>query len=133
MPIHQAILTTNKKKRKVKFPCKLCNDFHLTHFCPKLDKAKRLLDQKNATQQTIILSNPFPHLNQKMVASVGYQSTLQGGNHTIPAQGDGPSTTDPTIYMMEADVSIQSHSKNYDASRNEPKGKDPLATSANSL
>ena len=34
----------NKKKRKVKFPCKLCNDFHLTHFCPKLDEAKRLLD-----------------------------------------------------------------------------------------
>ena len=33
----------NKKKRKVKFPCKLCNDFHLTHFCPKLDEAKRLL------------------------------------------------------------------------------------------
>ena len=30
----------NKKKRKVKFPCKLSNDFHLTHFCPKLDEAK---------------------------------------------------------------------------------------------
>ena len=27
----------NKKKRKVKSPCKLYNDFHLTHFCPKLD------------------------------------------------------------------------------------------------
>jgi hypothetical protein len=53
----------NKKKRKVKFPCKLCNDFHLTHFCPKLDEAKRLLDQKNTTQQPAILSNPFPHLN----------------------------------------------------------------------
>ena len=29
-----------KKKRKVKFPCKLCNEFHLTHFCPKLDETK---------------------------------------------------------------------------------------------
>lgn len=53
----------NKKKRKVKFPCKLCNDFHLTHFCPKLDKEKWLLDQKNTTQQTVVLSNPFPHPN----------------------------------------------------------------------
>ena len=35
--------------------------------------------------------------------------------------------------MMEADVSIQTRAKNYDASRNEPKGKEPLATSANPL
>jgi hypothetical protein len=46
---------------KVKFACKLYNDFHLTHFCPKLDEAKRLLDQKNITQQTVVLSNSFPH------------------------------------------------------------------------
>jgi hypothetical protein len=25
-----------KEKRKVKFPCKLCTDDHLTHLCPKL-------------------------------------------------------------------------------------------------
>ena len=53
----------NKKKRKVKFPCKLCNEFHLTHFCPKLDEAKRLLDQKSTTQQIVVLSNHFPHPN----------------------------------------------------------------------
>ena len=53
----------NKKKRKVKFLCKLCGEFHLTHFCPKLDEAKQLLGQPNTTQQPAILSNPFPHLN----------------------------------------------------------------------
>ena len=72
----------NKKKRKVKFPCKLCNDFHLTHFCPKLDEAKRLLDQKNTAQQPVVLSNPFAHPNQQMIVNVGYQKPSQGGNHS---------------------------------------------------
>ena len=123
----------NKKKRKVKFPCKLCNDFHLTHFCPKLDEAKRLLDQKNTTQQTVVLRNPFPHLNQQMVLNDGYQHPLQGGNHIAPAQGASPSHIDPTIYMMEAGVSIQTHAKKYETPRNEPISKEPVGTSANPL
>lgn len=32
-----------KKTSKVKFPCKLCGDSHLTHLCPKIIEAKRLL------------------------------------------------------------------------------------------
>jgi hypothetical protein len=32
-----------KERRKVKFPCKLCTDDHLTHLCPKLAEAVRLL------------------------------------------------------------------------------------------
>ena len=42
-----------------------------------------------------------------MVLKVGYQPTPQGGNHLASTQGAGPSNIDPTIYMMEADVSIQ--------------------------
>ena len=53
----------NKKTNKVKFPCKLCGESHLTHLCPKISEAKRLLGQPNTTQQTVVLSNPFPHLN----------------------------------------------------------------------
>ena len=68
-----------------------------------------------------------------MVVNVGYKPTPQGGNHSSSTQGASPSNTNPTIYMMEADVSIQSRANNYDASRNEPKGKEPLATSANIL
>ena len=68
-----------------------------------------------------------------MVANVGYQSTPQGGNHAASAQGVGPSNIDPTIYMMEVDVSIQTHAKNYDTFENESKGKEPLATSASPL
>ena len=35
--------------------------------------------------------------------------------------------------MMEVNVSIQTRAKNYDASKNEPKGKETLATSTNPL
>ena len=113
----------------MKFPCKLCNDFHLTHFCPKLDEAKRLLDQKNTTQQPVVLSNPFPHPNQQMVVNVGYQHPPHGGNHSAPPQGAGLSHTDPTIYMMEVDMSIQTQAKKYETPRNEPTGKEPMGTS----
>ena len=92
-----------------------------------------MLDQKNTAQQPVVLSNPFPHLNQQMVANVGYQQTPQGGNHVASAQGASPSNTDPTIYMIEVDVSVQTQAKNYEASENEPKCKEPLATSTNPL
>jgi hypothetical protein len=52
-----------KEKRKVKFPCKLCTDDHLTHLCPKLAEAVRLLNLPPA-----VLTNPFPH-NQHLASS----------------------------------------------------------------
>ena len=30
----------NKKTNKVKLPCKLCGELHLTHICPKINEAK---------------------------------------------------------------------------------------------
>ena len=32
-----------KEKNKVKFPCKLCQEDHLTHQCPLIDQAQKLL------------------------------------------------------------------------------------------
>jgi hypothetical protein len=68
-----------------------------------------------------------------MVFNVGYQHPPQGGNHIAPAQGDGPSHTDPTIYMIEAGVSIQTKAKKYETPGNEPIGKELMGTSANPL
>ena len=68
-----------------------------------------------------------------MVVNVGYQPTSQRGNHSASTQGAIPSNTDPTIYMMKVDVNIQTRSKNYETSRNEPKGKELMGTSANPL
>ena len=32
-----------QSKCKVKFPCKLCKDDHLTYLCPRIDEASRFL------------------------------------------------------------------------------------------
>ena len=68
-----------------------------------------------------------------MVVNVGYQHPPQGGNHLAYTQGDGPSHIDPTIYMMETDVNIQTRDKNYETFENVPMGKEPMGTSANPL
>ena len=68
-----------------------------------------------------------------MVVTTSYQHPSQGGNHLASTQGVGPSNIDPTIYMMEVDVSIQTRAKNYEMSGNEPKGKEQMATLANPL
>ena len=44
-----------KEKKKVKFPYKLCQEDHLTHQCPLMDQAQKLL--KN--QQPAVLKDPF--------------------------------------------------------------------------
>ena len=49
-----------KTKRKVKFPCKLCKDDHLTYLCPRMDEASKFIAQGPA-----VLKNPLPH-NQNM-------------------------------------------------------------------
>ena len=122
-----------KKMSKVKFPCKLCGDSHLTHLCPKISEAKSLLGQPNAAQQTTILSNPFPHSNQQMVVNAGYQHPPQGGNHPASPQRAGPSHQDLTIYLMEADVSIQTRAKKYNAPGHTPIGTKLVGTLANPL
>lgn len=68
-----------------------------------------------------------------MVVNVGYQHPLQGGKHSASTQGAGPSHIDPTIYMMEADVSIQTWAKKYETPESEPMGKKPMGTSTNPL
>ena len=68
-----------------------------------------------------------------MVVNVGYQHPPQGQNHPTPPQRAGPSHQDPTIYMMEVDVNIQTRAKKYDAPRYEPTGKEPVGTLANPL
>jgi len=45
-----------KKRRKVKFTCKIYTNNHLTHLCPKLVEVARLL-----SLPLIVLTNPFPH------------------------------------------------------------------------
>ena len=42
-----------QNKRKVKFPCKLCKDDHLTYLCPRMDEASKFI-----AQGRVMLTNP---------------------------------------------------------------------------
>jgi hypothetical protein len=42
--------TVGKKKIKVKFPCMLCKGNHLTHLCPHMDEASKLLEDMTVSQ-----------------------------------------------------------------------------------
>ena len=42
--------TVGKKKSRVKFPCMLCKGSHLTHLCPCMDDASKLLEDMTVSQ-----------------------------------------------------------------------------------
>jgi hypothetical protein len=42
--------TVEKKKSRVKFPCMLCKGIHLTHLCPHMDEASKLLEYMTVSQ-----------------------------------------------------------------------------------
>jgi hypothetical protein len=42
--------TVGKKKSRVKFPCMLCKGSHLTHLCPCMDEASKLLEDMTISQ-----------------------------------------------------------------------------------
>ena len=58
-----------KEKKKVKFPCKLCTGDHLTHPCPKIQDAQRLLAQQGSSSSQVVLTNPFPQGQQLVVGT----------------------------------------------------------------
>jgi hypothetical protein len=62
-----------RERHKVKFPCHICTDDHLTHLCPKLIEAARLL-----AQSPVVLMNPFPH-NQHLAWSSSNTENEAGG------------------------------------------------------
>ena len=39
-----------KKKSRAKFPCMLCKGSHLTHLCPHMEKASKLLEDMTVSQ-----------------------------------------------------------------------------------
>ena len=64
-----------KEKKKVKFPCKLCQEDHLTHLCPLMDQAQKLLK----AQQLAVLKDSFPQ-GQNSAST----SNVAGGTQTAP-------------------------------------------------
>jgi ribosomal protein L44E len=73
---------STKEKKKLKFPCNICNKDHLTHQFPQMDEIHIYLSQQGAPWKPIILTNPFPPQQQKMV--VTNPPLPQGGTHGNP-------------------------------------------------
>ena len=71
-----------KEKKKVKCPCKLCQEDHLTHQYPLIDQVQKLLK----AQQLVVLKDPFP----------------QGQNSTSASNvaGGTPNALDPNYINM---------------------------------
>ena len=95
-------------KRKVKFPCKLCKDDHLTYLCPRIDEASRLLAQGPA-----VLTNPLPH-NQNMNSKSQEQSS----------ENDPPEASARGCINMVRATKVVTHAKDYGSSQPSP-GKEP--------
>jgi hypothetical protein len=94
--LNNNVVEGKKEKRKVKFPYKICKYDHLTHLCPKIEEASRLIMQPPA-----VLTNPFPH-NQNM--ALGTSNTI---NASIWSQK--PSTHDgghSFINMVESQIDV---------------------------
>jgi hypothetical protein len=91
----------------VKFPCILCMDDHLTHLCPKLAKAARLLNLL-----PVVLTNPFPH-NQHLALSSSNNGNVSGGTQNPPSQ-DGDYVC---INMVDAKIHIAIPSRDYSSSK----------------
>jgi hypothetical protein len=90
-----------KERCKVKFPCKICTDDHLTHLCPKLVEAARLL-----SLSLIVLTNPFPH-NQHMASSSSNVRNVASGSQNPLAQDDDRLCIN--LVKSKVNVATQSH------------------------
>jgi hypothetical protein len=94
----------------VKFPCKLCTDDHLTHLCPKLMEAARLL-----SLPPDVLTNPFPH-NQHMALISSNARNATSGSQNPPVQ-DGDCLC---INMVKSQVNVATRYCDYSSSQDVP-------------
>jgi hypothetical protein len=91
----------------VKFPCKLCTDDHLTHLCPKLVEAARILNLSPA-----VLTNPFPHNQQLALTSLNAKNASSGSQNPPSQYGDHV-----CINMVDVKIDIATCSRDYISSK----------------
>jgi hypothetical protein len=59
--------TVGKKKSRVKFPCMLCKGSHLTHLCPHMEEASKLLEDMTISQPQLLAAYHKLSLNPSVV------------------------------------------------------------------
>jgi hypothetical protein len=107
----------------VEFPCKLCTDDHLTHLCPKLVEAARLL-----AQSPIVLTNPFPHNYHLASSSSNTGNTTNGGQNQQSQDGDRV-----CINMVDEKIDIATRSQDYTSKQIIPSLESPPPPSETTL
>jgi hypothetical protein len=106
-----------KEKKKVKFPCNICSEDHLTHQCPNMEEAQCLLVQ----QQPVVLKNPFPQGNNMQVGSSG--GNPQGGTQNAPLS-DGTMSFINMVNHKKEDIDLLTKSHDYGNPESTSKGKE---------
>jgi hypothetical protein len=99
-----------KERCKVKFPCKICTNAHLTHLCPKLVEDARLLSLSLA-----VLTNPFPHKHHMASSSSNVINVTGGGQNPLAQDYDYV-----CIHMVNSQVNVATRSCYYSSPQNVP-------------
>jgi hypothetical protein len=95
-----------KEKRKVKFPCNICIDDHLTHLCPKLKEDASLL-----SLPPDVLTNPFPHNHHMASSSSNAKNAASGNQNPLMHEGDRL-----CVNMVKYLINVATRSRNYSSS-----------------
>ena len=95
-----------QSKHKVKFPCKLCKEDHLTNLFPHMEDALRFM-----AQGPTVLTNPLPH-NQNMNLRTNDPHCASGRDQNPPEANTGHGC----INMVHA-TKVVNHAKYYGLSQ----------------
>jgi ribosomal protein L44E len=102
------------KKWKVRYPCNLCVEDHLTHLCPRLAEGQNFVTQ----QQQAMLTNTFQHGKNLTQAS----GSTEGGSQETCLPPNNPSSAN--VYMVRGDAFISSRAHDYSKPSASEKGKE---------
>jgi hypothetical protein len=104
----------NTEKWKVRNPCNLCAEDHLTYLCPRLAETQKFVMQ----QQPLVLTNPFQHGQNLTQAS----ASMEGGNQGPSLPSNNP--TSMNVYMVKGDSFISTIAHDYSKPSTSEKGKE---------
>jgi hypothetical protein len=96
-----------ERKSEGEVPCKLCKDDHLSHLCPQIEEASRLL-----SQMPTVMTNPFQN-NQHM-------SSETSNTRNALSRSKNPSTHEGghlCINMVKYHIDVATQSCDYGSSQ----------------
>ena len=74
-----------QSKHKVKFPCKLCKDDHLTHLCPRMEDASNFIAHSPTVLTDPLLQNQ--NMNLRTVDPGNASGGSQNPSNTVSGHG----------------------------------------------